>query len=160
MGEVSGNWANTGARPANGPERSTAVTAPSLVAPVSKEVLVPVSVQGVANKGIISYEFILRYDPNVIQPTAAPIDLTGSVSRGLSYAVNAAEPGLLKVAVYGPMAISSNGILLNLRFTAVGTPGSTSPLTWDRMMFNEGDPGTYVTDGQVVLSVAADQAAE
>ena len=35
-----------------------------------KEVVVPVNVQGVADKGIISYEFDLRFDPLVMQRSA------------------------------------------------------------------------------------------
>jgi len=50
--------------------------------------------------------------------------------------------------------------LLNLKFTAVGAPGSVSPLTWERVMFNEGDPGTLATDGTVELSAAAPNQAE
>jgi hypothetical protein len=154
MGEVSGNWNNTGARAArvNGPERGTAVAAANIVTPASGEVLIPISVEGAANKGIISYEFDLRYDPLVIQPKANPVDLAGTVSRGLSVVVNNSEAGLLKVAVYGPIPIASDGILLNLRFTAVGAPGSVSPLTWERIVFNEGDPTATGIDGRAELS--------
>jgi hypothetical protein len=153
MGEVSGNWNNTGARAAigGGPTKATTINAPRLVTKVGDEIVVPVEVQGIANKGIISYEFDLRYDPSVIQPATNPVDLAGTVSRGLSIAVNAKEPGLLRVAVYGPVAISSSGVLLNLRFTAVGTAGSISPLTWERIMLNEGSPFLTTTDGQIDL---------
>jgi hypothetical protein len=57
------------------------------------------------------------------------------------------------VVVYGPVPISDSGILLDLRFTAVGAPGTVSPLMWERFIFNE-DPATTVTDGQVELSNA------
>jgi len=154
MGEVSGDWANTGSRSANsgGPERSTAVKLPHLATPADNEVIIPVSVRGAANKGIISYEFNLRYDPSVIQPETSPVDLGGTVSSRLSVAVNAREPGLLRVAVYGPVALDKNGVLLNLRFTAVGKPGSVSPITWERIMFNEGEPIVSATDGVIELS--------
>ena len=39
-------------------------------------------------------------------------------------------------------AIDTDGLLLNLKFTAVGSPGSVSPLTWENMIFNEGEFGT------------------
>ena len=162
MGDVSGSWGGSGGRPSNsgGPERSTAIKAPHLVTPADKEVLIPVSVQGAANKGIISYEFALRYDPAVIQPQANPVDLAGTVSRGLSAVTNAEEPGLLRGTIYGPMPITGSGVLLNLKFTAIGAPGSVSPLTWERLMLNEGDPRTTVTDGQVELSAATPNQAE
>ncbi len=163
MGEVSGNWTDSfGGRSItnSGPERNTAVAAPHLVTPADSEVLIPVSVQGAASKGIISYEFDLIYDPTVIQPQAEPVQLAGSVSRGLSAVSNATQPGLLRVAVYGATPLNSNGLLMNLKFTAVGAPGTVSPLTWERFMFNEGDPGTVSSDGQVELSAAAPNQAE
>ena len=154
-GEVTGNWAPGNARPAQGPEKTTAVAAPSLVTPADNEVIIPVAVTGAVNKGIISYEFDLRYDPTVIQPQADPVDLARTASRGLTAVANPNEPGLLRVVMYGAYPIYGNCVLLNLRFTAVGAPGSVSPLTWERIMFNEGDPGTTASDGQVELSAAA-----
>ena len=165
MGEVSGNWANTGDRPANwpntegsgrlavggGPERDVNVDLPNLVMPVGKEIVVPVTVQGVTDKGIISYEFDLRYDPAVMMPHANAVDLEGTVSRGLMAVVNANEAGLLRVVLYGAMPLDGNGFLLNLRFTAVGAAGSVSPLVFERIMFNEGEPRATVTDGQLEL---------
>jgi hypothetical protein len=163
MGEVSGNWSDQGplkGTDALGPERSASAAAPQLVAPADSEVIVPVSVQGAVNKGIISYEFDLRYDSSVIQPQTEAVDLIGTASRGLATAVNASEPGLLRIAVYGATPIAKDGVLLNLRFTAVGASGSVSPLTFERMIFNDGDPGTVTTDGQVELSAAAANDAE
>ena len=72
-----------------------------MTAPTDKEISIPVNVQGVADKGIISYEFDLRYDPAMIQPLENPVDVAGTVSRGLSVVTNAVEPGLLRVVVYG-----------------------------------------------------------
>ncbi|MBK8464751.1 MAG: carboxypeptidase regulatory-like domain-containing protein [Chloracidobacterium sp.] len=128
--------------------------------PADSEVIIPVAINGAVNKGIISYEFDLRYDPTVIQPQAEPVDLAGTVSRGLTAVANPNEPGLLRVVMYGAYPIDSNGLLLNLKFTAVGAPGSTSPLTWENVMFNEGDPGTLATDGTIELSASAPNQAE
>jgi hypothetical protein len=160
MGEVSGNWPNTGARPVNESEKSITVNAPRLVTQANSDILVPISVEGTANKGIISYEFDLRYDPSAIQPHADPVDISGTISSGVSFAVNAKEPGLLTVGVYGPTPLDGNGVLLTLRFVAVGSPGLVSPLTWERLIFNEGDPQTSPTDGQIEISGALDPESE
>jgi hypothetical protein len=151
MGEVSGNWTNTGARQAIGPERSVSVSLPKIEAFPEKEIVVPVTVESVKNKGVISYELDLKYDPSVIQPAASAADLAGTVSRGLVVVSNPLEPGLLRVVVYGAMPISDDGVLLNLRFTAVGKPGSITPLTFERLMFNEGEPRVNATAGEVEL---------
>ncbi len=127
-------------------------SAPSLVAFTGNELLVPIRAEGTANKGILSYELDLRYDPSVIMPQKNPVDVTGTVSRGLMVVANPHEPGLLRVVMYGPIPINENGVLLNLRFTAVGKPGSVSPLTWERLIFNEGEPMTRAADGLVELS--------
>ena len=136
----------------SGPERGVSVKLPDDIASSEgKEIIVPVSVEGTANKGIISYEFDLRYDPAVIQPLVDSADLKGTVSRGLSAVVNATEPGLLRVVVYGAMPIDKDGVLLNLRFAAVGNSGSVSPLLFERIMFNEGGPRVNVADGRIEL---------
>ena len=160
MGDVSGNWDTTMSRSARGPEKEASVSAPHVVTATDNEVVIPVNITGAADKGVISYEFDLRYDPAVIQPQANVADLAKSLSSDLSVVVNAQTPGLLKVAVYGPTPISGNGVLLNLRFNAVGAPGSVSPLTWERLMLNEGKPGVVTTDGQVDLVAAASASAE
>lgn len=160
IGDVTGNWMNVGPRPAklqkadaenSGPVRDIAVELPSVVSTVDKEVVVPVNVQGVAYKGVISYELDVRYDPTVIQPHAVVADLSGSISSGLVAVVNTNEPGLLRVVVYGPLPINEDGLLLNLRFMSVGNAGSASPLIFERMMFNEGEARVAVTDGLVQL---------
>ncbi len=164
MGDVTGNWnhpSSAPSRPAvNGPVRSTAVKAHHLVTPGDTDVIIPLSINGAANKDIISYEFDLRYDPSVIQPQANPVNVAGTVSSGLTAVANSGQPGLLKVAVFGPMPINDNGILLNLRFTAVGSPGSVSPLVWEKIMFNEGEPRATATDGKIEISTATHDEAE
>jgi len=116
-----------------------------------KSGVVPVNVQGVAGKNVISYEFDLRYDPSSIQPVADVVDVRGTASRGLSVVTNASEPGLLRIVVYGALPITEDGVLLNLRFTVVGKSGSVSPVTFDRIMFNEGESRVTVTDGKIEL---------
>ncbi|MFN0277018.1 MAG: cohesin domain-containing protein [Pyrinomonadaceae bacterium] len=153
MGEVSGDWNNTGARPAPaGPVSNAFVSLPTLTTSTNGEVIVPVSIRGAADKQIIAYEFDLRYDPSVLQPQADPVDLAGSSSRHLTAVVNAETPGLLRVAVYGPLPITKDGILLNLRFVLIGPPGTSSNLTWERIMFNEGNPRASTSDGLIRLA--------
>jgi len=162
MGDVSGNWGDPSTFRAgmNGPERTAAVAAPRLVTPADNEVIIPVAIDGTTSKGIISYEFDLRYDASVIQPQTQPVDVIGTLSSGLSTVANAETPGLLRVVVYGTMPLEGSGVLMNLRFNAVGAPGTISPLTWERLMFNEGSPRVTMADGQVELTAGAPNSAE
>jgi len=156
VGEVTGNWNPTAAREVSSkqlaessePERGISVELPNVVSAAEKEIVVPVNVEGVADKNVISYEFDLRYDPSVMQPLVNAADLAGTVSQGLRVVANAEVPGLLRVAVYGAYPIDVNGTLLNLRFTGVGSLGSVSPLSFERIMFNEGEPVTVI-NGEV-----------
>ncbi len=160
IGEVTGNWTPSAARQLAGKQFAVGsphilVDLPTIVTTTDNEVVVPVSVRGTANKEIISYEFDLRYDPVVIQPLVEPVDVTSTASRGLSVVTNIEEPGLLRVVVYGVYPLQSDGVLLNLRFTTVGSFGSVSPLLFDRIMFNEGESDVITTDGQVEISNSA-----
>ncbi len=168
IGEVSGNWTPSAARSVGsgqeaeesaemdthvqaGPERNIAVELPNVSIDVGKEIVVPVNVQEVAGKGVVSYEFDLKYDPTVMQPLYNSVEVAGTVSRGLSVVTNASEPGLLRVVLYGAFPIDQDGVLMNLRFTAIGEAGSVSPITFERIMFNEGEPRVTVADGKVEL---------
>lgn len=152
MGEVTGNWTNTGARPSTrGPERDAVVKLPDIVAAVDKEILVPVTVENVANKNVISYEFNLRYDPSVIQPPSEPVEVKRTVSHGLLVVTNSIEAGLLRVVVYGAMPINEDGVLLVLRFTPVGSVGSVSPLAFEKQVFNEDEFPVTAARGNVRL---------
>jgi hypothetical protein len=154
IGEVSGNWTNSGLRPTFKTFRSAEsieVSAPEISAATGKEIIIPIKVLGAKNKGIISYEFDLRYDPSVIQPKTDPVDLTDTASRGLFSVTNIIAPGLLRVVMYGPMPLDDNGTLLKLHFTAVGNAGSVSALTWEQLMLNEGVPVSAIA-GAVRIS--------
>ena len=173
LGDVTGNWTNSGAKPAGAvpggqspavskkneirraPERGIAVEIPQVQAVVGQEFIIPVAIHGGSDKGIISYEFDLRYDPSVIEPQGDAIEVAGTASRGFSVVANVTAQGLLRVVVYGPMPIvaaEDNGVLLNLRFTALGRSGTISRLVWERLVFNEGEPSATAVDGQVFLS--------
>ena len=164
IGEVTGNWTPSAARPARtvnsesnaecglrNAECMIAVELPSVAASADKEIVIPVNVQGIADKGIISYEFDLRYDPAVMQPVGDVVDVKNTISRGLSVVANPYEPGLLRVVVYGAYPIDGDGLLLNLRFAAVGSAGSISELKIENLMFNEGESRVVVTDGKIEL---------
>lgn len=151
MGDVTGNWTNSGGRIAANPGQNISVEAPRLVTTESKEFIIPVRVEGVANRDIVSYQLDLRFDPQVIQPLENTVDLAGTVSRTLFVVANTEKPGLLRVVVYGATPIDSDGILLNLKFVAIGAAALASPLIVERIMFNEDQLAASVADGQIEI---------
>jgi len=162
IGEVTGNWVPGPLRPAGasletGDSRLEPEVSRQLAVAVGsqttdeKEIVVPIMIDGIADQEIISYEFDLRYDPSVMQPAAESVDVARTASRGLSFVVNPYEPGLLRVVMYGATPIDSNEVLLKLRFTVVGKAGTISPLTFERIFFNEGGPQVSAMNGKVEL---------
>lgn len=159
MGEVSGNWTDTGSRPVgngqlgagSGTERGISVNLSSLRMTAGKDVIIPITVVGARDKEIIAYELDLRYDPAVMRPQKDAVDLAQTVSRGLVAVVNAETPGLLRVVMYGAYPIERDGVLLNVRFDAIGAPGAISPLSFERIIFNEGEPRVTANDGRIEL---------
>jgi hypothetical protein len=158
MGEVSGNWTNTGARPAldGAPESAISLSLPELTASSGSEIVVPVKADNIAGKRVISYEFDVRYDPAVLQPASRSAETAGTLSGALNVVTNSSQPGLLRVVVYGAKAIDRDGVLIDLRFEAIGTSHAASPIVLENVIINDGLP-VYVTNGRVGSSGASDQ---
>jgi uncharacterized repeat protein (TIGR02543 family) len=157
MGDVSGSWIDPLAtRPAPDTEelKPVAIGAPELSALVNTEVVVPVEISDTTNKGILAYQFELRYDPMVLEPAANPADLADTISTGYQMTVNAAERGLLRVVVFGTQPLSGAGRLINLRFNAIGNPGSASDLIWENLGLNEGGFDIRSTNGRVQVTAS------
>jgi hypothetical protein len=166
MGEVSGNWAAPTSRPSEALEAQlnaptaqlpVTVTAPTKSAITGFDFDVPVTVTPLPPPagtftGVFSYQFDLIYDPSVINPTASPIDLTGSASAGSFPTSNVPSPGLLKVVVFrASPPMTGTGLLLTLKFHASGAPGTFTNLSLSNYMFNEGDPPNIPVDGLVTI---------
>lgn len=128
------------------------LAAPSTEVITGNDFIVPVTVSDTTGLGIIAYQFDLQYDPAVIQPQSTAVTVTGTISQGMGAVFNPVSPGLIKVVVYGANPISGSGTLINFKFTAIGTPGGTSPLSWSNVMFNEGNPIASATNGSVQIN--------
>ena len=175
MGEVSGNWVSTivpfAARTPVDSVKNTSssdllqldttrssralVTAslPSLRASVNQTITVPVTIKLSGNvPAIAAYQFDLVYDASVLEPDLSPVETSGTLSAGLSVAVNGTIPGRLRLAVYGANTISSAGTLIELRFRVLGQRGTSSNLALSSLMFNEGKPASDVRSGKITVT--------
>jgi hypothetical protein len=167
MGEVTGNWtpaaslietafeafekADTSAANARpSPGGSIKLSLPSLT--VSPGVaVIPLMLANYNGQIVTSYQFELRYNPSVLVPDVAPIDLTTSTSAGYGFEFNASEPGVLRVAAYGVNPVAGNGTLANLRFNVIGQARSRSDLVLEKTMLNEGNPIITVQNGKITV---------
>ena len=159
MGDVNGDWDDPVSRSVSKSEaeRTAAatvnVTAPTQFTNVGSNFDASITVGNTSAENIISYQFDLVYNSSVIQPQAGnPCDVSGTISSNLAAFCNPATPGLLKVAVFGSAPLNGAGILLKLKFTAVGLAGSSSPLTLQTFKFNNGTPPNTLTSGLLTIS--------
>lgn len=151
MGDVSGNYDQNMPvpRPAEVGDKSAVIASvPTMTAQSGSTITVPVTIGDTTNKGVVSYQFELSFDPDMIEPAADPVDLAGTMSEGYVATVNALEPGLLRVVVFGALPFNGEGNLINLRFNVIGKSGVTD-LGWNGLLLNEGNPRSGFVSGRI-----------
>ena len=161
MGDVTGNWvaptpfAGLAVEPEKPAKDAIRVEMGSFDADRDGTFNVPLKVADTGDKGIISYQFDVIYDPTVLEAQATLADAAETLSGRMNVVTNVIEPGTLKVAVYGAYPLVGDGVLLNLHFKAIGEVGSKSDLKFVNFMFNEGLPSANPVDGKVTVQAAA-----
>ena len=111
-------------------------------------VTVPINTTSdLTGEDIISYQFTVEFDPNVVALTGA--DAAGTLSDGMSVDFNSTE-GSLTVAAAGALPLEGEGTLINLTGTALAE-GSTT-LTFTDFQFNEGTPTGGGMPGTITIS--------
>lgn len=158
MGDVTGNWSDPSATRSSYPGPIIPTQEPVSMAlgkarvSTGSDFTVPITISSTKGKGIVSYQFDLNYDPSVLRAQPIAVDVSGALSNGMSVTVNSETPGLLKVVVFGAVPLNGEGLLLNLKFTAIGELGSASTITLQNLMLNEGNPWSVSTEGRVEIS--------
>jgi parallel beta-helix repeat protein len=161
MGEVTGNWDNLNpARPEGGfggtrgefdSEKALRLEAPVMRAAPGSDVVVPLTIRSLSDKGVTAYQFDVEYDANVLEPKKVAAEIADTISGGMTVVSNSPEKGLLRVVVYGTHAIEGEGTLVNLRFSVIGTAGTRSAVTVKDFMLNEGGIEVLTKDGEITV---------
>ncbi len=112
----------------------------------SSTVLIPVSVSDLTGLDVISYNFDLIYDNDIVSATG--YSTTGTLSSGLSISANTSKTDTLTISAGGIFPLSGNGVLINLQFQTPSSPGVTR-LIFDGFDFNEGNPTASLTNGSI-----------
>lgn len=161
LGDVSGNWTQPCLPPAictttpltEADFDAVSVDIPELTSPANTIVEIPIIVGDVTNRGAVSFDFALLYNPDVLRPaTTSPVIQMGTMSQGYTLAYNTPEPGKFRVGAFGLNPLTSFGTLLKIRFEVIGSPGANTELRWENFFFNEGDPATTNTDGTFLVA--------
>ena len=131
------------------------ISMPDTGAKPGAKVTVGIEVAGVeTNDSVYSYELDLSFDPAILLLDS--LSRVGTVTWSTASIVNNYDTtaGSMRIAVSsasGPL--EGDGVLLYLfcEVLAAAVPETTSPLQFDRVMFNEGTPGAVTTDGLLTV---------
>lgn len=108
----------------------------------------PVMVDDVSGKNILSYEFTFNFDTSIV--SILGFEKTGTISSAMNIADNASLAGAYTIAAAGTDTITGGGTLLLMKFMAKAV-GQTA-LSWTNFKFNEGDPVALLANGSVVVN--------
>jgi hypothetical protein len=87
---------------------------------VGNAIEVPLRISDTTARGIVAYQFDIRFDPALLTPAEFPTNAAGTMSDGWSIVYGIQEPGRIRVVAFGTTALAGTGTLLNLRFDTTG----------------------------------------
>ena len=133
---------------------SVVVTVPDTTVRTGSTFLLPVRVDDVTDLGIISYQFTLTFDSDVLE--AGGVSKEGCLGgQWGDPTVNTTVPGEVTVVNYGIVPLAGSGPLVKVEFLVLGNPGETSPFTFSPFTFNEGDPQAQIADPAAIFAVTS-----
>jgi hypothetical protein len=126
----------------------SAVSGATVSVKTGQPAAVALSVDDLTGRGIISTDFTITYNPSVVTFNTISI---GSVDGGPGSALtfNSSTPGTLVVSIFRDQPFVGAGTLATVNFTAAGAPGTSSPVSFSQLKFNEGSPCVTTSNGAV-----------
>lgn len=114
------------------------------------DVLVPLSLDDVTGREVLSADIRVRFNPAVIAATGASL---GPLGAGCTLTSNTATPGLAILSVFCSTERTGGGALASIHFHVAGTRGQATPLDIEWALLNEGSPAVGYDDGRFVVPV-------
>jgi murein DD-endopeptidase MepM/ murein hydrolase activator NlpD len=169
VGDVTGNWTPAAPRPDAGsapvlslftkhPAYSQVrhgavdssmlrVDLPEIGTPArDSELTVPIRIGDTTGKGVLAYDFTIKFDQDVLSPADIPLDSAGTLSEGWTIVQNTRTPGEIRVTAFSMFEMSGKGTLVNLRFRTVGGSSKDGQLRLTALELNEGEVPVRVVD--------------
>ena len=115
-------------------------------------VIIPVNTRDLTGFGVLSAEFDLTYDSDIL--TGIDVDTSGTLLSGTDWSVDYNVVGnTFSVALAGTDTLAGSGTLINLIFVVSSDAqvGQESPLHFEDFMFNQGDPPFVTTQDGVFI---------
>ncbi len=137
-------------------------TAPIENRPVGLPFTVPITVDDITGDGIFAFQFVITYDPAVIDPTGPNFGcstfgtIAGAVGIGATCNITVnGSLNELRVSSFGAFPMNGSGTLLNISFVTdpLAVAGDVSPLTFSSGFFFNGSGLVPSTphNGQITL---------
>jgi hypothetical protein len=102
---------------------------------------------------ITAWSITLTYSPTVVQ--YATLSQRDTLSEDWGMLVNTEQPGQITIdAMQATAPLTTSGRLLDLVFDVVGNTGEATNLTFDNVVFNQGDPPVIAHDGNFEVARA------
>ncbi len=108
-------------------------------------VVVPINVDNTTGNGLLSTDFTVTYDPAVLTLTSVSL---GTVTAAAELNHNGTA-GSRTISIFQATPFVGAGTLASLTFTAVGLPGTSTPVSFTSFRFNEGTPCLTTSNGLV-----------
>ena len=123
------------------------VTIPNQSGDSGQSISIPVNVGDLTGLGVISYQFKVTFDENVLDATGVTSSGTLSETSGWSVIPNTNNDGEITVGGFGFSSLAGSGILIKLDFDIVGDPTETTNLDFFSFVFNGGTPAANTSGG-------------
>lgn len=128
------------------------VSLPEAIGRQYTTILIPVLIDNA--QGLGAADFRVEFDQNVIHALGAT---PGNLTAGWNLATNATVPGQITVSMAGTgVLVTGSGVLANLHFDIVGTPGMTTTLHLAQLSLNDGAIPTDIADGSFTVDIVYD----
>jgi hypothetical protein len=103
--------------------------------------------------GLLSYQLILSYDPQVLVGVGASAQGTLTEALGDPFSSNGTLSGELRIATAGTHSVSGTGALVTFLLRAAVSAGVSSDLRLDSILLNEGFPAATYRDPLAHIAV-------
>ncbi|NOY60612.1 MAG: hypothetical protein GXO75_17020, partial [Calditrichaeota bacterium] len=113
---------------------------------------IPVNVSDLTGLGIISYQFTVTFDENILDATGVTTGGTLSEASGWTVIPNTNADGKITVGGFGFSDMAGSGVLVYLNFTVMGNPTQTTGLDFSEFVFNGGTPTANTTGGTFTVT--------
>ncbi len=138
------------------PPKDNALYAEKRTVMVNESVLVPINIKNATNIG--NMDILLTYDPNVVKATKVQ---KGSLTSDTMFDSNVQVASEIRISFASTQGIKGDGSIAYLEFQAIGSPGSTSPVTLVEAFANKTEtfaklnvvfsPGEVRISGSIIL---------